>query len=103
MDGKRDAAKVRSELVSAGLSEEQIREGLQAIEPLRLAHRADPAGMWVFSGMFDNVVPPASSKMLVAAAGLDKSHHVEMLANHYSGIVFLPTISLRISHIIKGD
>lgn len=101
--GKRDAAKVRAELVKAGLSDEQIREGLSSIEPLRLAHRLNPESTWVFSGVFDTVVPPASSQMLASAAGLDQSHHVKMLADHYTGIVYLPTVALRASHIIKGD
>jgi hypothetical protein len=101
MEGEKDAAKVREELTNSGLSEDEIRTGLNAIEPLRLAHRLDPKHTWVFSGTFDNVVTPTSSSDFAKAAGLSDSHHVKMFANHYSGIVYLPTVLWQISEVIK--
>jgi hypothetical protein len=91
-NGERDAAKLRQELEEKNVTEDQLKSVLNAIEPLRLAHRLNPNRTWVYSGSFDNVVPPRSSKLLVEAAHLDKDHHVEMLADHYSGIVYLPFI-----------
>ncbi len=101
MEGKRDAEKVRAELRKTGLSDEAIRSGLNSIEPTRLAHRLDPSRTWLFSGAFDTVVTPRSSKLLAEAAGLDRKHHVEMLANHYSGIVFLPTVAIQMKRIVQ--
>jgi len=37
-------------------------------------------------------VPPASSFALAAAAKLGEGHHVELLADHYSGVVYLPLV-----------
>ncbi|MFO1062555.1 MAG: prolyl oligopeptidase family serine peptidase [Pirellulales bacterium] len=92
MEGKQDAANMRKELSKYGVSEERIKETLGTIEPLRLAHRIDAKSTWLFSGQFDDVVPPRSSALLAEAAGLDESHHVRMLANHYSGVIFLPHV-----------
>jgi hypothetical protein len=91
-NGERDAANLRRELEQHQVTDEQLKELLNTIEPLRLAHRLNPQRTWVYSGKFDNVVPPISSLRLVESAKLPKDHHIEMLADHYSGIVFLPFI-----------
>ena len=90
--GNKDAAKIRAQLESIGITGEQIRELSRPIEPLRLAHRIDPENLWLYSGRYDDVVPPASSFALAKAAKLTEGHHVELLADHYSGVVFLPMI-----------
>ena len=59
---------------------------------MRLAHRIDAGNMWLYSGKYDDVVPPASSFALASAAKLDAGHHVELLADHYSGVVYLPLV-----------
>jgi dienelactone hydrolase len=92
MSGNKDAAKVRAKLEAAGVTSDQIREFSKPIEPLRLAHRIDADNMWLYSGKYDDVVPPASSFALAVAAKLGDSHHVELLADHYSGVVYLPLI-----------
>jgi hypothetical protein len=91
-NGERDAANLREELEKHQVTDQQLKDLLNTIEPLRLAHRLNPERTWVYSGKFDNVVPPISSIRLVESAKLPKDHHVEMLADHYSGIVFLPFI-----------
>lgn len=91
-NGERDAANLRKELEKHQVTDQQLKDLLNTIEPLRLAHRLDPNRTWVYSGKFDNVVPPISSIRLVESAKLPKDHHIEMLADHYSGIVFLPFI-----------
>ena len=100
MSGKKDAAKVRAELTKNGLSDEQVREMLNSIEPLRLAHRIDPNRTWLFSGKYDDVVPPRSSQLFAEAARIAPSHHIEMLANHYSGIIYLPIVTQQMCDIM---
>lgn len=90
--GQKDAAKVRERLEKAGATREQIVEHARQIEPLRLAHRVQPQVTWLWSGKFDDVVPPASSFAFAKAAKLADDHHIEMPANHYSGIIFLPKV-----------
>lgn len=91
-NGKRDAVKVRERLAEAGLAGEQLRELLWTIEPTRVAHRLDPQRTWLFSGSFDTVVPPKHALALADAAHLDSTHHVQLLADHYTGIIYLPFV-----------
>lgn len=100
--GTKDAAKVREKLAAAGITEEQIKELAREVEPLRLAHRIDPAATWLYSGKFDDVVPPRCSLALAAAAGLPPGHHIELEADHYSGILFLPSLLKEMSERIKA-
>ena len=90
--GNRDAAKVRAQLEAIGITGEKITELSRPIEPLRLAHRIDADHLWLYSGKFDDVVPPSSSFALAKAAQLPEGHHIEMLADHYSGVVYLPMV-----------
>lgn len=96
LQGKQDAAKIREKLSSLGISDEQIVDLARPIEPLRLAHRIRPETTWLYSGMFDDVVPRQSSYALAAAAKLAPEHHIELPANHYSGIIFLPIVLQKI-------
>lgn len=97
-NGKKDAAKVRERLEQAGLSGEKLRELTLTIEPTRVAHRFDPNRTWLYSGTFDTVVPMKNALALANAAKLSKSHHIQMSANHYTGIVYLPFI---LTHIAR--
>jgi dienelactone hydrolase len=92
LSGAKDAAKTRSKLAEAGVTIEQIKKLARQIEPLRLAHRITPAETWLYSGEFDDVVPPSCSRALAQAAELPNGHHIEMPVNHYSGIIYLPQI-----------
>lgn len=92
LSGKKDAAKIRERLRSIGIMDEQLRDLARPIEPLRLAHRITPEQTWLYNGMFDDVVPRASSYALAKAARLPADHHVEMPANHYTGVIFLPVV-----------
>ncbi|BBO31616.1 alpha/beta hydrolase family protein [Lacipirellula parvula] len=91
-NGAKDAAKTRRKLAEAGVTDEQIKELARQVEPLRLAHRIDPAATWLYSGKYDDVVPPRCSAALAAAAKLPAGHHVEMDADHYSGFIHLPKV-----------
>lgn len=99
-DGKKDAQKVR-EAIMAGVDEAEYKNMLNRIEPLRLAHRIDPARTWLYSGSFDTVVPPRNSALFASAAQLAEDHHIKMLANHYSGVIFLPMISHQMSQRMR--
>lgn len=90
--GARDAAKIRAKLAAAGVTDDQIKELARQVEPLRLAHRISPSSTWLYSGKFDDVVPPRCSLALAAAAKLPAGHHVEMAADHYSGLIYLPSL-----------
>lgn len=92
MEGKQDAANMRNELAERGVDDETVRRLLGAIEPLRVAHRLSPERTWMFSGKFDDVVPIRNSDLLASAAKIDDAHHVKLMANHYSGIIFLPMV-----------
>jgi dienelactone hydrolase len=91
-NGAKDAAKFRQKLAEAGVTEEQIKELARKVEPMRLAHRIEPAATWLYSGKFDDVVPPSCSFALAKAAKLPAGHHVEMPADHYSGVIYLPKV-----------
>ena len=101
MDGKKEASQVREELMKSGMTENEVRSMLNSIEPLRLAHRIDPARTWLFSALYDDVVPPRNAKLFAEAAHLDSTHHKEMQANHYSGIIFLPSIAEQMVDIMS--
>lgn len=92
MEGKQDAANMREELAERGIDNQTVKSLLSAIEPLRLAHRIAPAKTWMFSGKYDDVVPIKNSDLLAEAAKIEASHHVKLMANHYSGIIFLPMV-----------
>jgi hypothetical protein len=89
-NGAKDAAEYRRRLAGAGYSGDKLKAELRKVEPNRLAHRLDPERTWLYSGLLDKVVPIKNARLLASAARLERSHHVEMLANHYSGIVFVP-------------
>lgn len=99
-DGQHDAQKVRQAILS-GMDEAEYKPMLNRIEPLRLAHRVNSARTWLYSGSFDNVVPPRNSTLFADAAQLAEDHHVKLLANHYSGIMFLPMISQQMSQHMR--
>jgi dienelactone hydrolase len=102
LTGERDAAAMHRELAAAGITDGQIRELSQVIEPMRLAHRVDAARTWLFSGTMDEVVPPACSLAFAKAAKLDAAHHVEMPVGHYTAALLLPTILTNISDLLRG-
>ena len=91
-NGRRDAAALREQLAAAGLSDADVRAAVASVEPLRLAHRLDPARTWLYSALHDDVVPPRHAQLLAEAARLEEEHHVQLHANHYTGIVYLPLV-----------
>jgi dienelactone hydrolase len=102
-NGAKDAAKAREKLTAAGVTEEQIKELAHKVEPLRLAHRLDPAKTWLYSGKYDDVVPPRCSLALAKAAKLTPDHHMELEADHYSGVIYLPMVVRHMAERILED
>ncbi|MBP7949652.1 MAG: hypothetical protein KA004_08350 [Verrucomicrobiales bacterium] len=102
LKGQKDAAEMRRRLTEAGVSEEQICALSRGVEPLRLAHRVDAAGTWLFSGRFDEVVPPPCSQAFAQAARLDTTHHLVLPAGHYTAAVFMPAVLQQISDHMLG-
>jgi dienelactone hydrolase len=100
-NGAKDAAKLRAKLAAAGITDDQIKEFARQVEPLRLAHRLDPAATWLYSGKYDEVVPPSSSRALAKAARLPAGHHIEFPGSHYSGVLFLPQAVQEMSDRMK--
>jgi len=92
LHGGQDAAKTREKLFAAGATDEQIKSLAREVEPLRLAHRINSDATWLYSGKFDDVVPPRCSLALARAARLQAGHHIELPADHYSGILYLPQV-----------
>ncbi|MFI4874101.1 MAG: alpha/beta hydrolase family protein [Blastopirellula sp. JB062] len=97
--GQRESAEVRKKLEKAGIRGDKLKELVSGIEPLRIAHRLDPQRTWLYSGMYDNVVPLKNGVALAEAAKLSPEHHIQMTANHYSGVIFIPYV---LNHIRTG-
>lgn len=102
-NGRNEAAKVRERLERAGLTGEKLRSLTMTVEPTRVAHRLNPDRTWLYSGAFDTVVPPKNALALATAARLPEKHHVQMAANHYSGIVYLPFVLTHIARHARED
>ncbi len=102
LNGKQDATAMHRRLVKAGLDARQIRELTHVIEPMRLAHRVDAAATWVFSGKFDDVVPPACTEAYVRAAKLGREHHVIMPVGHYSAALLLSPLLAKVAETMRA-
>ena len=102
LTGTRDAAGLRKRLMEAGITEAQIREHSQSIEPMRLAHRLDPKTVWLYSGKNDEVVPPACSRAFATAGKLDRDHHIELPVGHYTAAILMPLILPRINELMRA-
>ncbi|MEZ5941504.1 MAG: hypothetical protein R3C18_08945 [Planctomycetaceae bacterium] len=100
--GKKDAAKVRERLEAAGVDDGQLREMTQAIEPNRVAHRLRAETTFIYSGLYDEVVPLANAESLASKIGLAADHHTKLPSNHYTGVVFMPVILDHMATQIMG-
>ena len=101
-EGQRDTGKLRAELATWAIPDASLKRLVDQFEPTRIAHRLEPQRTWLYSGIHDDVVPPRSAMALATAAGLDHSHHVRLPVNHYSGILWLPSIAQDIAGHLSG-
>lgn len=95
-NGTREAAQLRELLEKKGYTGEGLRDIIQPIEPLRLAHRIRPDVTWIYSADKDQVVPLKNVQLLADAAKIPSDHHVTLWGDHYKVIVYFPVI---IEHI----
>ena len=102
-NGNREAGKMRDDLAQAGFTGEKLKQLFAGIEPLRLAHRYDRQNTWLYTANRDQVVPPHHATALRKAAGLDEDHEMILLADHYSGIIYVPIIVADISKKIRTE
>lgn len=100
--GKKDAAGIRRRLERDGFTGEKLKSLACSVEPLRLAHRLDAKRTWLYSGIHDTVIPLRNAVALASAAKLDEAHHIQLNANHYNGILYLPTMLDSIATRIKA-
>ncbi|MEM6459922.1 MAG: hypothetical protein AAF710_11090 [Planctomycetota bacterium] len=90
--GEKDAHALRGALRHYGYRGAALRDLIDPIEPLRLAHRLDPDTTWMFNARDDVVIPPANARKLADAVGLDPSHHLWLAGNHYTSFLLLPGV-----------
>lgn len=91
-NGKREVAQLRRELSDAGIEGDSLKNLMQVVEPNRTAHRLRPERTWLYSALLDQVVPIENGNVLAKTAKLTPPHHIKMLADHYTGIIYLPLV-----------
>jgi len=101
-NGDRDAAKLKQNARDAGLDDAALKAFVWQIEPNRLAHRVDPARTWLYSGVFDTIVPIENGRAYAKAAHLPESHHVLMPVDHFAGFLLLPAVLDKMTAEILG-
>ncbi len=97
-NGQREAAELSKRLADAGYSGDKLRDLMWTIEPTRLAARVNRQKTWLYSAEQDSVVPMANALAYKKAADLEDDHHIRLLGDHVSCIVFLPVI---LDHVVK--
>lgn len=103
INGNREAGKMRDDLAKAGFTGDKLKQLFASIEPLRLAHRYDRDNTWLYTANRDQVIPPEHAAQLRKAAGLNEDHEMIMLADHYSGIIYVPLIVVDIAKRIRAE
>jgi dienelactone hydrolase len=88
----KEAVKIRAKLGAAGVTNDQIRLFAHEADPLRVAGRIRPENTWLYSAQFDSVVSPSCCQALAKAAHLPNDHFIQFAGNHYTGIIFLPSV-----------
>jgi cephalosporin-C deacetylase-like acetyl esterase len=91
-NGKREAGKLREMLAEAGYTGDKLITLFDQVEPLHVAHRLNPKTTWMFSATRDQVVPPLHARKLADAVKLSDDHHIQLFADHYTGIVYVPIV-----------
>lgn len=102
-NGNREAGKMREDLAKAGFTGDKLKQLFAGIEPLRLAHRYDRKNTWLYTANRDQVIPPKHATELRIAAGLHEDHEMILLADHYSGIIYVPIIVADIAKKIREE
>jgi len=103
MNGQFDARFLRRSLERKGYVGQKLKDLLEPVEPLRVAHRLNPRRTWLISARDDLTVPRASSDALAKAIGLDDSHRIWLGTNHYTTLLLLPAAAQTMADIILGE
>jgi dienelactone hydrolase len=90
LNDHRETRGFRRRLNQQGVADDQLETFFWQIEPLRIAHRLDPATTWLYSATDDQVVPTRHSTALADAAHLSAEHRLEYPGNHYTVFVYFP-------------
>lgn len=99
--GEKDAFHVRGVLHRYGYEGEKLRDLIQPMEPLTLAHRLDPKKTWMFNAQQDTVIPEKNARLLAEAIGLAPEHHLWMPGNHYTAFALLPGVLGKMQQVIQ--
>jgi hypothetical protein len=102
-NGKHDALRLRLALESKGYRGDALRDLLDPVEPLHVAHRLDPRRTWLISARDDMTIPRAGADALARQVGLDDEHRRWVHANHYTILVLLPAIADHMAAIVLGE
>ncbi len=102
LTGQQDAGNMRRQLFARGLSEEQIRQSADKVDPLLLAHRVPSEQTWLFYGTRDTVVPPRCSEEWAAAAKLPTNHALAYPVGHYDAAAKMPAILEQMTNLLRG-
>lgn len=103
MTGMHDTIFLRMRLAREGYRGDSLRDLVEPVEPLHVAHRLNPERTWLISARDDRTIPRASSDALAEAIGLDDGHRTWINTNHYTTLVLLPSVSKYMSDIILGQ
>lgn len=102
-NGQKETAKVRRKLEEQGISGDRLKSLLYMMEPTRLAHRLDPQKTWMYTAIFDTVVPKKNADALSKAISLTPEHYIQFPANHYSGVIFIPLVLKNVAQVCNGE
>lgn len=95
-----EATIARTALYAAQIQGDTLRQLIQKIEPLVVAHRIDSQHTWLCSAADDTVVPIANATAWAQAANLPPDHHVIVPGNHYSVIGQIPVLLAQVKSIV---
>ena len=101
-NGKHEVERIKESAASMGISMEDLRKMLRALEPNQVAHRVDPKKLWMFNAEDDEVIPAANARALAKATRLPEKQHIWMKGGHVTCIVELPKILPVMVEKIKG-
>jgi dienelactone hydrolase len=101
--GQRDARFLRDALARQGYAGQALKNLLEPVEPLRVAHRLNPKRTWLISAQDDVTIPKASSNALAQAIGLDQQHRLWINTNHYTTLLMLPAAAQTMADIILNE
>ncbi len=96
----RETAQIKAALERAGVTREALGETLRTLDPATYASPARRDGAFLVGALADRIVPPDSVEALWSAYGEPRLRWIH--ANHYSGVLFLPSLLGEVSEHFRG-